>query len=209
MSGSQIDILYFETVPQLQVTLNSLVLCQHRLVWLLLKRKKITFVYKEPIWLLENRGAIFQLRFSIRLPNFIRRCLNLSANASSSLGSVSVSGCSPAAATAADITGWCTAEWPWCPICETYGKSILLVMSVWLWMPNYLAYPQSAYLNYWDDDGSSYGSYCGRSHVNAGAWVLKASLKWVQVLSSNPLDPTCPVGPWSDASEEEEKEKKG
>lgn len=41
------------------------------------------------------------------LPSFIRRCLKRSANASNSLGSVSVSGCSPAAATAAAIAEWC------------------------------------------------------------------------------------------------------
>lgn len=55
------------------------------------------------------------------LPNFIRRCLNLSANASNSLGSVSVSGWRPAAATAAAIAGWCEPGWPWCPGIRSSG----------------------------------------------------------------------------------------
>lgn len=44
------------------------------------------------------------------LPNFILRCLKRSANASSSLGSVSWSGCKLAAATAAAIAEWCDPE---------------------------------------------------------------------------------------------------
>lgn len=55
------------------------------------------------------------LQFSHLLPNLMRLCLNRSANASSSRGSVSVSGCNPAAATAAAIAGWCDPGWPWCP----------------------------------------------------------------------------------------------
>lgn len=68
----------------------------------------------------------------ISLPNFIRRCLKRSANASNSLGSVSVSGCRPAAATAAAIAGWCELGWPWCPAISklevnSYGGSFSFV----------------------------------------------------------------------------------
>lgn len=49
---------------------------------------------------MKNKIVTYLLRI---LPSFIRRCLKRSANASNSRGSVSVSGWSPAAATAAAI----------------------------------------------------------------------------------------------------------
>lgn len=145
----------------------------------------------------------------ISLPNFIRRCLKRSANASNSLGSVSVSGCKPAAATAAAIAGWWEPGWPWCPRRWNMVSSYFLHLNVSRWRPTHLImftyscwYLTSGSPMDRRDDAPSCGSCCDTSRAADGGRRRWDFQTWAWGLSWSRSGLACPSRPLCDASEE-------
>lgn len=155
-----------------------------------------------------SRGSRVNTRFLNKkvsfkyLPNFILRCLKRSANASSSLGSVSWSGCKLAAATAAAIAEWCDPEkWQF----EKSFHNIKLSISKNFSIKGLFSKRSHQVCVHSmvprDDDDSSYGSYYDKIREAGGVMMKLAFLTLVLVLSWNQLDlPSDPSSP-SRASE--------
>lgn len=152
------------------------------------------------------------LNRDIHLPNFIRRCLNRSAKASSSLGSVSVSGCSPAAATAAAMAGWWDPGWPWCPVTQRIVIQECPIQTEF--GPSDLSKSRKGriynclYLTSGSPrdhcgDGQSCGSCRDRNRVAGGARTRSGCPTWAWEWSWIRLGPACPTRPSCDASGKE------